>query len=137
MATVRHIAILAGQMGADEYEVHPDALAAAAEALTTGVLRLPDGSEARVSRQNEGHWFRTDWQGNHTLSAVHRGTEDETWTLELIALGMQYGGHLSAVALSSALQMTPIVVTVVEHPDGMSSQLCDIASWVGLAILRE
>jgi hypothetical protein len=124
-------------MGAEESEVHPDALAAAQGSLITGSLAIPDGSAAAISMQNEGHWFRTQWRGNHALSAVHYGPSDDPWTTELLAIGLQRGGHINAAALTEALHLAPIVVTVVEFPDAQSSQLCDIASWVGLALMQK
>lgn len=136
MPSIRHLAFLAGIMGAEEAQVHPDALAAAAEALVTGLLPLPDGSEAHISFENEGHWWRTDWQGNAALSTLHRGPGDDSWTTELIALHFGSGGHLDMAALAAALRMAPIVVTVVDTPDANSSRLCDIASWIGLALLQ-
>jgi len=135
--TVRHIAFLGGVMGAEESEVHPDALAAASTAIATGVLKLPDGSEAHCSFENEGHWFRTDWFGNQVLSTVHYGPQDDSWTAELISLGLQQGGHINMTALTKVLSMTPIVVSVVAAPDPRSGQLCDIASWIGLALIQQ
>jgi hypothetical protein len=137
MATVRHLALLAGQMGAEESEVHPDALTAAQVSLITGSLAVPDGSVAVISIENEGHWFRTDWRGSHALSTVHYGPGDDPWTTELLAIGVRGGGHINAAALAKALRLPPIVVTVVEFPDAQSARLCDIASWVGLALMQQ
>ena len=133
MAEVRHCGFVNGVMFAEAHTPHTEAVAEVKRALVgDGIVNIPDGTHARLGWANGGSWFTVDYENHHCVSTVHAGDETLKTITELIALSVADGGYVNASALSQALQMAPIVVTICNGDGSDKMKKCiDIASWVG------